>query len=321
MKKLRFFALGALAAGVLLAQPNAAAPAFDVASIKAAAPPTGMKMIFSGVRTDGAMMTATNITVKQLLQNAYRVKDYQIAGPEWIETLRFDLSAKIPDGASKDQVPEMLQALLAERFKLTLHREKKDHPVYALVVGKNGPKLKAAEAQTADAEAGAPQPKTDADHGGKPAFNFQAAGGDKAATEAAMTAARKGGSGMMTMRMGPGGAHIKANGTTVVSFADMISRFVDRPVVDQTGIDGRYDFDLDIAPEEIGAMKGMMVMRGGPAGAAGPPPGAGPAEIASAPEGGSIFQSIQQYGLKLEPKKAPLDMIVVDGGEKTPTEN
>ncbi len=320
MRKFELFALGVCTAGALLAQSNGAAPAFEVASIKAAAPSTGMKMIFSGIRTDGAMTTATNITVKALLQNAYRVKDYQVTGPEWIETLRFDLSAKMPDGATKEQVPEMLQALLADRFKLTLHREKKDHPVYALVAGKNGPKLKAAEAQPADSPNPGLPPKSGPEHADKPTTNFQMGAGDKAAAEAAMTSAKRSG-GVMTMSFGPGGGHIKANGTTIPSFADMISRFVDRPVVDQTGIAGNYDFELDIAPEDMGAMKGMMVVRGAGAGPAGPPPAAAPAETPSAPEGGSIFQSIQRYGLKLEPKKAPLDMIVIDGGEKTPTEN
>ena len=88
------------------------------------------------------------------MQNAYSVKDYQVTCPAWMDEQRFDISAKLPDGATKDQAPEMLQNLLKERFKVTLHREKKDHPIYALVAGKNGPKLKPAEVSAI--EPGAP---------------------------------------------------------------------------------------------------------------------------------------------------------------------
>jgi uncharacterized protein (TIGR03435 family) len=76
---------------------------------------------------------------------AYGVKDYQIAGPDWLNSAGYDVVATIPHDATEAQLPLMLQTLLAERFKLTLHHETKDLPVYALVVGKNGPKLKPAE--------------------------------------------------------------------------------------------------------------------------------------------------------------------------------
>src|SRR5262249_30893882 len=118
--------------------------------------------------------------------------------------------------------------------------------------------------------------------------------------------------------------------TTLPRFAESISRFLDRPVVDQTGIEGNYDFAIDISPEEMGGMmgqmKGAIMMAGGPGpggGGAmvGGPAHGGPDGPPNAPEGGSIFQSIQSYGLKLEPKKAPMDMIAIDSAEKTPTEN
>jgi uncharacterized protein (TIGR03435 family) len=135
--------------------------------------------------------------------------------------------------------------------------------------------------------------------------------------------------GGMAMRMGPNGGHLETKAVTLSRFAENISRFLDRPVVDQTGIEGNYDFGIDISPEEMGGMmaqmKGAMMMAGGPAGGGGPMPGGpgrgGPEAMLSAPEGGSIFQSIQSYGLKLEPKKAPMDMIAIDSAEKTPTEN
>src|SRR5947208_14535718 len=79
--------------------------------------------------------------ISELLIRAYRIKPYQLSGPEWMRKQRFDIMAKTPEGASAERLPEMLQTLLADRFKLTIHRETKDLPVYALVVGKNGIKL------------------------------------------------------------------------------------------------------------------------------------------------------------------------------------
>src|SRR4029077_19782644 len=99
---------------------------------------------------------------------AYDVKTYQITGPDWLTALsapRFDIVAKMPEGTNKDQVPEMLRTLLAERFKLTIHRENKEQSVYALVVAKGGHKMKEAEplpvAPTTSPDGGpAPPPST-----------------------------------------------------------------------------------------------------------------------------------------------------------------
>jgi uncharacterized protein (TIGR03435 family) len=302
-------------AGAALCEPApAVAPlAFEVASIKPAAP-MGSGPMRIGVRNDGAMVTYSNMSLTSLVQNAYRVKDFQVTGPEWMSSTRWDISAKLPDGASKDDAPDMLQGLLKERFKVNLHQEKKDHPIYALVVGKSGSKLKAAEV-TADAGPAGP-PRAAGGEGGRFQTTVAAGSGGHGGPPA--------GNGMM-MRMGPNGGHIESKAVTVTRFAEMISRFMDRPVVDQTGIAGNYDFALDFSQEEMaGAMSQMRgtMMAGGM-----PPPGhvapsaSGPEGPPNAPEGGSVFQSIQQYGLKLEPKKAPMDIITIDSAEKTPTEN
>ena len=120
------------------------------------------------------------------------------------------------------------------------------------------------------------------------------------------------------MRMDPAGAHLTTPSATLANVADAISRFTERPVIDMTGIEGRYDFDLVFSPE---TMRGMRVMAGGAM-----PPAAGggdhtPGADAPPEPSGSIFDSVQRYGLKLEPRKAPMDVIVVDHIEKTPTEN
>src|ERR1700722_3983486 len=137
------------------AQTTAATPSFEVATIKPAAPPATSMGAGGGMRfairmgaqggpgtSDPGQITYSNLPLKNLLVNAFGVKTYQISGPAWIDTERFDIVAKVPQGATKDDVKLMLQNLLAERFKLTLHREKKDLPMYALVVAKRGPTMK-----------------------------------------------------------------------------------------------------------------------------------------------------------------------------------
>ena len=128
------------------AQTAETSPSFEVASVKPAAPITG-NFIRVGMRggpgtPDPGQITYTNVTVKNVLTIAYGVKSFQISGPGWLDSERYDIVAKLPRGATKAEFMVMLQNLLAERFKLTLHREKKELPMYALVVGKNGPKLK-----------------------------------------------------------------------------------------------------------------------------------------------------------------------------------
>src|SRR6202050_2161745 len=147
------------------AQTTAATPSFEVAPIKPAAPPAasmgpggGMKIAIrmgsqGGPGTsDPGQITYSSMPIKSLLVTAYGVKTYQVSGPSWMDTERFDIVAKVPPGATKDDVKLMLQNLLAERFKLTLHREKKELPMYALMVAKNGPKLKESPPDDPDAK-------------------------------------------------------------------------------------------------------------------------------------------------------------------------
>src|SRR5216684_8699142 len=131
------------------------AAAFEVASIKPAAPIASITpaMIQSGklrlgVSVVGARVDIGYMSLADLIRTAYDVKPHQISGPDWMAAERFNITAKLPDGATKDQVNVMLQALLAERFKLTVHRETKERPVYALIVGKGGPKLRESEPET-----------------------------------------------------------------------------------------------------------------------------------------------------------------------------
>ncbi len=95
---------------------------------------------------DGTWATFNYESLNDLIAYAYKLRSYEVSGPEWLVMNRFDIAARLPEGATKDDVPEMLQALLKDRFKLATHSEMQEQPVPALMVGKSGPKLKEAAA-------------------------------------------------------------------------------------------------------------------------------------------------------------------------------
>jgi len=210
----------------------------------------------------------------------------------------------------------MLQALLADRFKLAIHRENKEQAVYALVVAKGGSKLKESVPEP-DAPAGADVSKDDAKKG----MVIGTANGSQArVTYDTRGAVVRGGLGGGTTRMTPGpdgSMHMEASKMNLGALADALSRFVDRPVVDMTELKGDYQIALDISMADI--MKAARSIGAAVPGAL--PGGASPADTASDPSSSSIFATVQQLGLKLEPRKAPIETIVIDRLEKTPTEN
>ena len=132
------------AALVLAVNVGASGQTFEVASIKAAPPPTG-DGVHIRMSVDAARLSYTNVSLRDIIKEAYRVQDDQIIGPEWIGIDRFDIVARIPEGVRLDRVPQMLQQLLAERFGLALHRETKALARYSLSAGKNRAKLQKAE--------------------------------------------------------------------------------------------------------------------------------------------------------------------------------
>jgi uncharacterized protein (TIGR03435 family) len=123
---------------------SATAVAFEVASIKPA-PLQAAGRMSARMSVDAGRLHYTNVSLMDVIKQAYLVQGSQISGPAWLGADRFDIAAKIPDGVPKDQVPQMLQALMADRFKLALHRETKDLAMYSLTAAKGGPKLSTAE--------------------------------------------------------------------------------------------------------------------------------------------------------------------------------
>jgi uncharacterized protein (TIGR03435 family) len=276
--------------------------AFEVASIKPA-PPQPMNQTRIGMQTDGGMLRYTNVAIREMIRVAYKVKDFQIEGPDWMGTTRFDISAKFPAGATEDNVPEMLQALLAERFKLILHKDSQERPVYAMVVGKNGPKLKAAEVQTNAPTDGGANPSA---YGATVSTPI---GGSSPPVLRPSGQVRR--SGAMMMSMAANGMTFNAPSVTIAQLAEALSRFTERPIQDATGIDGQYEFELTFMPETMRGIQRRM-----------PPPAADhPGDAADTPPAESITEALQHYGLKLEPRKSAVDVLTIEHVEKTPTEN
>lgn len=262
-----------LASSAFWGQTASAPLTFEVASIKPTAPDS--RTTFQG-QPDGGLRW-TSVSVKTLLETAYNVRGFQISGgPAWIDTDRYDIIAKSEHSASSENLPddprkmtsdqrktyqeqtgERLRALMTERFHLSVHRETKEQPVYALVVSKDGPKL---------------QP------------------------------AKEGSRGLIWM--GPG--QITGEGAGIdKALTRVLENIFGRPVIDKTGLTGKFDFKLEWTPDTS--------RDGGPPGLDAQPP--------SGPNGPSIFTAVQeQLGLRLESEKGPAEMIVIDRVEK-PSEN
>jgi len=311
--------------------------AFDVATVKPS-PPLDMAKLAAEVQAGkmprfGAYVNASraeynHMSLKELIANAYKVKGYQITGPAWLATERFDIVAKLPDGAAKDDAPRMLQALLEERFKLAAHRDTQEHPVLALVVGKDGPKLKESPATTEPIDENAPLKPGD--------MKFDGPEGPVRMTKNAdgSTTINMGAKGKITQRMDMQAQmmHLESSMVTMAGFADMLTNVLQmgggggRQVVDMTDLKGNYQVAVDLSIADLMVMARTMAREQGmnlpaaPAGGGGAD--ASPASAASDPGGGStVFESVKKLGLKLEPRKAKVEQLVIDHVEKTPTEN
>lgn len=236
-----------------------ASPEFEVATIKPATPDRPGK----GFMVRGRQFSTVNTTLSDLMTFAYGIHAKQISGaPAWVETEKFDLAAQ-PNGEGQPndkQWKSMVQKLLADRFKLAFHRDKKELSVYAIVVGKTGPKLTKSESTS-----------------NLPGLFFRGLG------------------------------NLPAMNATMTDLAGVMQGAVlDRPVVDQTGLSGRWDFTLLWTPDEF---------QFGGAAAKMPPPannGAAPPDLFTA------FQ--EQLGLKLEATKAQAEIFVIDRVAK-PSDN
>ena len=267
-----------LAAGVLVGvaalHAQNAAPTFEVASIKVNR--SGEAGGSFGGRQ--GQIVVVNYTLRDIIRNAYGVQRYQlVGGPDWLSQDRFNITAKAPEGAPQGQVLTMMQTLLADRFKLRVHRETRDIPIFALVPARLdrrlGPGMKpaaydcaAANAARARGETPPPQPA--------PVGDFPVCGA----------------------RTNPG--RMLVGGYAVADFVRNLGGFAGRPVIDRTGFTGAYDFELTWTPDEP------------------PPPGVQLPSWYD-PNGPSLQADVQeQLGLKLESMTGPYEVLVIDAVEK-----
>jgi uncharacterized protein (TIGR03435 family) len=247
---------------------------FEAASVKAG-PSTGGRFTMTGGpgTNDPGRISYTNVPLRIVLLTAYDVKNYQLLGPEWLNTLHFDIAAKVPDGATKEQCQEMLRSLLESRFRMTLHRETKELPIYELLAAKKGIKIKPATTQSPEGEIATVLPGVGPD--GFPKLLLPSPG--------------------VIIETKDGVARLTANEVTLPKFAESLTTRVGRPVIDKTDLAGTYSFVVYYTPE----------------GAA--------ASDSSEPD---LFTAlVAQLGLRLEATKGPVELLVIDHAEKTPTEN
>jgi uncharacterized protein (TIGR03435 family) len=292
---------GCLCLASLLISPAPAAmfeQEFEVASIRPSAPPVAGQ-VKVGMRTDGAQVHYTYLTMREYIRLAYQIKDYQLSAPEWLAGAHFDIVAKLPPdstpNSSKDQIRKMLQTLLVERFKLAFHSATKEFPVYALMPAKGGIKMKESPLE----------PEGENPDGSKAATNVTASTGQGA------TSVNLGRGASFTY----GNNRLEGRKMSMLQMTEVLTRFLDRPVVDMTESKATYDFMMELTPEDYR----VMVIRNAIANGITPPPQA--MKMLDEATDSSLFAAVAALGLKLEPRKAPLDLLVIDHIEKLPAEN
>jgi uncharacterized protein (TIGR03435 family) len=273
-------------------QPPEPRIAFEVASIKTREPGklVSMSGCLGGPGSDEpTRITCEYVSIQLLIMRAYGVKPYQIVGPSWLDSEHFDIQAKTPSGATRSQVEQMFQNLLAERFGLALHRATKDLTVYSLVAAKDGgSKLKPASTGTVD--------RDDGSTAGKPA---KGPDGFPVLLPAVLA------HGPITLYRN-GRARMQAGNVSVADIAMALTNQLDQLVVDQTGLQGRYELTLYWTPEDRRRLNGA------------------PREADNLPASADadLFVAVQQQlGLRLTPKKQPMEVLVIDHVERTPTPN
>lgn len=250
-----------LAAAFLAFLPAAhaqAQPPFEVASVKASqlAKTGGEGSTRESVEISPGSLSMRNVTLGSCIRWAYGMKDFQIAAPGWFTSERYDVIAKASTPVSNDQLRLMLQALLADRFKLALHREMKELPVYALLVDSKGTQLQPAKTEVPSS-------------------------------------------------MRPNGGALEFRNMSMPELAERLPARpfgIDRPVIDKTGLSGAFDFTMKLA-DNAAELKSSLERR----------------ESERDP---SLFTvPLQQLGLKLEPQKGPVDILVIEHAQKIPVEN
>lgn len=266
-----------LTSGFAMAQSTA--PNFEVADVRIAKPGGKPNVDFQ----PGGRLVTNYLSMKEMIAAAWSVDDKWVTGgPAWLATEHYDIIAKAPHTATEKELKVMLQGLLAERFHLKVHTEKKVMQVYALEVDKKGNKLQASAK----------------DDSGESDCNFKST---PATTD------------------GPVVRTFACKKVNMDELAEMLPgmapAYVDQPVVNLTNLEGRYDFALAWTPRRGPRAAAAAAAKSGDG------PGGEVAPAAAAPEGITVFDAVRKLGLKLDGRKLPVDVIVIEQVERVPTEN
>lgn len=297
---IRIFAMVVLGGLTAPAQSAADELTFDAASVKQSGPLARDRNSIAFLRAPSGgpgtnspgRISYPHITLKALLKEAFELQDSQILGPFWLSSIQFDVEAILPPQTTREQFRVMLQNLLKARFNMKIHSETKELPFYSLLVTKNGPKLAESTRTRALSEAGAD---------------------NRDATPSPPKVGEDGFPILPPPSEGPVGfdalimrdrARLIGRGQTMQDLAKRLATLLGKPVFDSTALMPRYDFTLTFSPEGTDWGEGPL-----PA----PPDGESPPGIVAA------IQS--QLGLRLESSKGPVDVLVIDHADRTPTAN
>ena len=249
--------------------------AFETASVKPNK--SGAEERYIRIDPRGGGLTVVNLQLRELIRMAYQIQSFQLeGGPGWIDSDRFDILAKpereVPSTGGQDPLRVMLRTLLADRFKLVMHKETKDLPIFELVLGRQdgklGPQLRPAavdcEARAAAARAGTPPPSS-----GPP------------------------GPGSCGTTMNP--VSVRGGGATMAMLASLLEGPAQRLVIDRTGLTGRWDYEVNYTPDRSQMPPGVEL-----------PPSIDP----NGPSLFTALE--EQLGLELRPARGPVEVLVID---------
>jgi uncharacterized protein (TIGR03435 family) len=255
--------------------PGAPLPAFEVASVK----PNTSGDPGSRGQTGRGSATFTNTSTRMLIVNAYNIRaERVVGGPGWLDSERYDVTARAPEGTTDNQIPLMMRALLAERFKLATRTETRDEPVYALVLAREDGRLGPSLRRATECVKGGPS-------GGR-------AGGPGFAVpllqpgQQAVCGVRSLSDGRMSV--------VQGGAVPLDRLANTLRGTGGREVVDRTGLSGNFDFDLRFAPE---ALRSAVAD-----------------DDSNLP---NVFTAVQeQLGLKLDAQRGPVEYLVIERVER-----
>lgn len=292
--------------------PPASPPPPGPGALPPPPPPPGGAGCFTNISADGERLDWQCVSLRDLLLEVFELPVGRLIAPDWIGATRFDVSAKLPPGATPEQVPSMLEALLEDRFGLAFHRESKAGPVNFLTVAKGGPKLRPAAPESAQpgwVAAATAAVKSQKGHIGGIWFRSIVTPGPDGLPASVWEAPGLG----FVRRTDSGGlsgiVHYEAPSITsggLAALATLAGNGLDSPVLDRTGLTGRYQANLDVSMADL-----IAEVRANP----------GDVEAVHRAELGVVQDGLKKLGLELRSQKMPVEVIVIDHLEKTPTAN